>query len=111
MDSEKQLFLWKAETESDILSRLQEDSRQYIGLIDRRQNDMTGGYTFGLRVTTSGSAVSGIYLQKAAVTNTTILLTGESGTGKTFLAKEIHKCSSRQNKAFVHVNCAAIPTT
>ncbi len=109
MDSEKQLFLWKAETESDILSRLQEDSRQYIGLIDRRQNDMTGGYTFGLRGNDQRIGRIRYLLQKAAVTNTTILLTGESGTGKTFLAKEIHKCSSRQNKAFVHVNCAAIP--
>ncbi len=48
-------------------------------------------------------------LQKSSVTNTTILLTGESGTGKTFLAREIHKNSKRKQEAFVHVNCAAIP--
>lgn len=48
-------------------------------------------------------------LQKSSVTNTTILLTGESGTGKTFLAGEIHKASRRNNGPFVHVNCAAIP--
>lgn len=48
-------------------------------------------------------------LQKSSVTNTTILLTGESGTGKTFLAREIHRNSKRKQEAFVHVNCAAIP--
>ena len=48
-------------------------------------------------------------LQKCSVTNTTILLTGESGTGKTFLAREIHKNSKRRAAPFVHVNCAAIP--
>ena len=48
-------------------------------------------------------------LQKAAKTNTTIMITGESGTGKTFLAKEIHNSSRRSSGDFVHVNCAAIP--
>lgn len=48
-------------------------------------------------------------LQKACDTNVTVLLTGESGTGKTFIAKEIHKNSKRHQKNFVHVNCAAIP--
>ena len=48
-------------------------------------------------------------LQKSSVTNTTILLTGESGTGKTFIAGEMHKASSRSNGPFIHVNCASIP--
>ncbi len=47
-------------------------------------------------------------LQKGSATNATILLTGESGTGKTFLAREIHNCSKRKDKPFVHINCAAI---
>lgn len=51
----------------------------------------------------------GYLLQKCSVTNTTVLLTGESGTGKTFLAREIHRNSRRSQAPFVHVNCAAIP--
>jgi transcriptional regulator with PAS, ATPase and Fis domain len=48
-------------------------------------------------------------LKKASTTNITIMLLGESGTGKTFMAHEIHKNSKRHNEAFIHVNCASIP--
>lgn len=42
---------------------------------------------------------------------TTILIQGESGTGKDLIAKAIHYQSSRQNKPFVAINCSAIPET
>ena len=47
-------------------------------------------------------------LEKVCRKNVTIVLTGESGTGKTFLAKEIHKNSRRSEGPFINVNCAAI---
>ncbi|HSK72143.1 MAG TPA: sigma 54-interacting transcriptional regulator [Pyrinomonadaceae bacterium] len=46
-----------------------------------------------------------------AETNTTVLLQGESGTGKELLANLIHYNSGRENKAYIKINCGAIPET
>lgn len=59
---------------------------------------------------------SGAQMQKAyhlmsqvADTNSTVLLLGETGTGKELIARAIHNASSRKNKLMVKVNCAALP--
>jgi two-component system, NtrC family, nitrogen regulation response regulator NtrX len=48
-------------------------------------------------------------IQKAAPTNATVLIWGESGVGKELVARAIHRESLRRDGAFVQVNCAAIP--
>jgi two-component system nitrogen regulation response regulator NtrX len=48
-------------------------------------------------------------IRRAAPTNATVLLTGESGVGKELAARAIHRNSLRQDQPFIQVNCAAIP--
>src|SRR5712692_10828769 len=49
------------------------------------------------------------YIQKLAVTNTSVLVTGESGTGKEWVARAIHRNGLRKDQPFVAMNCGAIP--
>ncbi|MBI5888607.1 MAG: sigma-54-dependent Fis family transcriptional regulator [Deltaproteobacteria bacterium] len=48
-------------------------------------------------------------IRRAAPSNSTALITGENGTGKEFVARNIHLLSLRSGRPFVEVNCAAIP--
>jgi len=48
-------------------------------------------------------------VRRAAPTNATVLISGESGVGKELVARAIHRNSLRKDEAFVQVNCAAIP--
>ena len=50
-------------------------------------------------------------VEKVAGTNATVMLLGDSGTGKELLARAVHELSPRRHQRFIAINCAAIPET
>ncbi|MBC7792139.1 MAG: sigma 54-interacting transcriptional regulator [Clostridia bacterium] len=66
--------------------------------------------TFG-EIVGSAERMQDVYrkIRKVAPTDVSVLITGETGTGKELIAREIHQRSDRNGKAFIVVNCGAIP--
>lgn len=79
--------------------------------IDRLKHEIEVKYEFEKSIIGNSSAIKKIFdlLEKAAKTQITVSITGETGTGKELAAKAIHYNSKRKNKPFVTVNVAAIP--
>jgi DNA-binding NtrC family response regulator len=83
-------------------TRLQRENRLLLEQAQRR-------YGLG-KLIGSGPAMRGVFetIQKVAETDLTVMIRGESGTGKELVAQALHNRSSRKNRPFVAVNCAAI---
>jgi two-component system NtrC family response regulator len=77
-----------------------------------RLREQTGSMTLDGIIGVSDAMRSlGRSIEKVAPTNATVLLLGDSGTGKELLARALHKLSDRSAQPFVAINCAAIPDT
>lgn len=99
-----------------LIYRFQFSSTTYfifIRLIDLEQSSKPLQHEFDhLDVPFHSSAMKRIMgiIQKVSDVNSTVLLLGESGVGKSTLAKSIHKQSSRSDHPFISVNCGALPS-
>ncbi|CAN5623842.1 hypothetical protein BH11MYX1_BH11MYX1_25570 [soil metagenome] len=77
---------------------------------NKRLNDRLEQYRFGEIVGTS-PPMQQIFrkVEKIAPTDISVLITGETGTGKELIAREVHNRSPRAQKPFITINCGAIP--
>lgn len=77
--------------------------------VQHLEKQLSNKYSFDGIIGKSKNILNAIELaKKVAVTDTAVLLTGETGTGKEVFAQAIHQASNRSTKNFVAINCAAI---
>jgi DNA-binding NtrC family response regulator len=102
-------FLTKPVNREDLLHAIQQAiARDNIA---RQPNGDTGTHNFGEIVGTSVALTAVLkQVEVVAPTESTVLILGETGTGKELIARAIHTASSRSRRPFVKLNCAAIPT-
>src|SRR6202162_5933615 len=105
-----QLIRWYA-TGTDIDDRVRAEERtRNENLALREQIDRDSMFE---DIVGSSEALGKVLRQvaKVAPSDSTVLILGETGTGKELIARAIHKRSKRADRAFIGVNCAAIPTS
>jgi PAS domain S-box-containing protein len=107
-DDKGQITRWYV-TATDIEDRKQaEDRLQRENVALREEIDKTSMFEEIVGTSRPLKAVLS-RIAKVAPTDSTVLITGETGTGKELVARAIHRRSRRSSRAFVSVNCAAIP--
>jgi len=82
-----------------------------VGALRRENRQMKSALEHQHQLVGSSTALAQVFdqVRRAAPTNATVLILGESGVGKELVARAIHRASLRAKERFVQVNCAAIP--
>jgi DNA-binding NtrC family response regulator len=102
-------FLTKPVNREDLLRAIQQAIAR--DLRAREPNEDTATHNFEEIVGTSAALRAVLkQVEVVAPTESTVLILGETGTGKELIARAIHTASSRSRRPFVKLNCAAIPT-
>jgi formate hydrogenlyase transcriptional activator len=108
LDGEGRITRWYV-TSADIEDRKQTEERLQNENVALRE-EIDKASMFEELVGTSAALKSVLSrISKVAPSDSTVLITGETGTGKELVARAIHRRSDRASRAFVSVNCAAIP--
>jgi formate hydrogenlyase transcriptional activator len=110
MDERGEVIRWYA-TSTDIDDRKQVEERtKQANFALREQIDQVFMFE---EIVGSSPALKSVLssIVKVAPTDSTVLITGETGTGKELIARAIHKSSHRAGQAFISANCAAIPSS
>jgi two-component system, NtrC family, response regulator AtoC len=108
-------YISKSEDIKDRLTNTVRNIRNGIGLkreITTLRKEVQKKYSFRDSILGESQAIKNIYdmIDKALGTNITVVVSGDTGTGKELVAKAIHYNSKRKDKPFVTVNIAAIPS-
>ncbi len=108
-------YISKSEDIKDRLTNTVKNIRGGIGLrreISTLRREVQKKYSFREIILGESQAIKNVYdlIDKALGTNITVIVSGETGTGKELVAKAIHYNSKRKDKFFVTVNVAAIPS-
>ena len=94
------------------IKRMEETQRALKSFASRGSQITFSGYTFENVIGHSQRLRDAVAIaQKIAPQDSSILLVGETGTGKEIFAQSIHQASPRRGKKFMAINCAAIPET
>ena len=95
----------------DFAERLEEQNDKLLHENHYLQNEIESELGFETIVGHSKSLRSVLrQVRVVAPTTSTVLLLGETGTGKELIARAIHLLSSRRDRSFIRLNCAAVPT-
>lgn len=98
------------ETRVAVAMRKAIENKEQKFEIDYHRRKQDAAYDFRDVIALSGGMIEVLKsLEKFAHTDSTILITGETGTGKSFLSGTVHFNSPRKKKPFVKINCANIP--